>query len=104
MRGGDVTGLKLLSPEYVAVMVCLPLLRLDVLKVLMCESQGTVPSVFVPSRKVTVPLILPASIWLPLTVRCTSAVKVTSSPTVDGFGELVRLATVPRVLRSTATP
>jgi len=93
-----------LSPEQVAVIECVPLLRLDVVKLAPPETSVIVPSVVVPSRKVTVPVILPASLRLPFIVGRTVSVKVTGWPRKDGFIELLRNPVVPLVLRSTVTP
>jgi len=50
------------------VIECVPLLRLDVVKLAPPETSVIDPSVVVPSRKVTVPVILPASLRLLFTV------------------------------------
>ena len=53
---------------------------------------GPVPRVFAPSRKVTVPVMVPA------VVELTVAVKVTEAPTVEGLSEEVRAVEVAAVV------
>lgn len=52
------------------------------------ETSVTVPRVVVPSRNVTVPVILPATLALPLTFGRTMAVKVTAWPKEMGSWSL----------------
>ena len=55
-------------------MVCVPTVRVDVVNAAEPATSGTIPSVVPPSRKVTLPLGVPA-------LESTVAVKVTLTPT-----------------------
>src|SRR5712692_1068280 len=74
--------LKLPSPLYVAVMVWLPTVRLEVAQVALAPARATaLQIVLAPSWKVTLPVGEPA----PGAVTLTVAVKVTDCPNTDGF-------------------
>ena len=51
-----VWGLKLLSPEYVGVMKCVPAVANDVVNVACPLTTGADPKLFGPSLKVTLPV------------------------------------------------
>src|ERR1051326_7545374 len=74
-----VCGTKLASPRYIAVMLWLPTLSVDVEKVATPELRAEVPSVVLPSRKVTLPVGDPDPPMLALTV----AVNVTGWPVAE---------------------
>jgi len=77
----DVAVVKFASPLYVAVMSCEPAVSVDVVNVAVFGEpplSEPVPRVVVPSMNVTVPVA-----FMVLSV----AVKVTESPTLDGFRE-----------------
>src|SRR5207245_9001200 len=82
----DVLPVKVTSPPYTAVMVCVPAPKVESGKVAVPrEAQlhvttDAVPIVFAPSLKVTVPLGDPP-LWAP-----TFATKLTVWPTMEGFG------------------
>lgn len=65
-------------PAYTAVIGCVPLASDEVLNVALPPLRVPVPSMSVPSLKVTVPVGVPP-------VEETVAVKVTAVPKVDGF-------------------
>jgi len=98
----EVDGEKLESPEYVAVTLCEPLEREEVVNAAVPEVKGTVPSEFAPSRKLTVPVGLP----LP-DCGVTVAVNVTLCPLVscvlDALSEVVVAARVPLAAVKTKT-
>ena len=73
------------SPLYFAMIVWLPKVSDDVLKLAIPPARATVPSGVTPSKKVTVPVGAE-----PVTV----AVNVTWSPTIDGFSEDVSVVVV----------
>jgi hypothetical protein len=79
---GEVLGENLVSPEYVAVMERVPAASEEVVNVAMPPARDPVPSVELPSLKVTTSPSGGAP-ELELTV----AVKVTVCPTVVGFEE-----------------
>jgi hypothetical protein len=85
----DVLLTKLLVVPYTALMLCFPLVRLDVLKVAVpVESSVPVPNVALPALKLTVPLgVTPVD-------ELTDAVNTTGWPTVDGFGLELSVVTV----------
>jgi hypothetical protein len=77
-----VLGLKLVSPPYSAVMVCVPAESAEVAHAACSADKATFEQIGVtPSLKVMLPVGLPAETAL------TVAVKVTACPTVDGFAE-----------------
>ena len=69
-----------LAPENVAVSECVPAARVDVRMTAEPLARSAVPSVVIPSRKVTVPLEL---------AGVTEAVRVTFWPRAAGLGEAV---------------
>ena len=75
--------LKLVSPEYVAVIECDPTDNVEVVKVAMPPDTAPVPRVVTPSKNVTVPDGLPA----PGATTATVAVNVTLCPEIDGFSD-----------------
>ena len=81
------------SPEYVAVIVCVPAASADVVMVALPPLRATVPSVVVPSVKVT----LPVSGAVP-EPGLTVAVKVTVWPTFDELSEDLTLVVLFRRL------
>ncbi len=76
---------KLELAPYTAVMEWLPTLRVEVEKVATPEDKVPVPSVVVPSLKVTVPV----GTAVPGALATTVAVKVTDWPGFDGLSEEV---------------
>lgn len=91
VNGEEVFALKLLSPEYEAVMVCAPTANADVVnEAAPVESSVAVPMVEVPSRKVTVPVGVPE-------VALTVAVKVSACPKTVGFLEETTAVVAPAV-------
>lgn len=94
---GDVDALKFESPEYAAVMVCVPFERDAVENVAVPDVTATVPSSVVPSLKVTVPVGVPLpdcgaivavnfTLWPAVSCRvdALSDVLVTASPGGNG--------------------
>jgi len=81
VRAGDVAAINAVSPEYAAVMLWLPLVRVEVEKLATPFTRAPVPRAVVPSRKVTLPVAVPIAGATADTV----AVKVTDWPKVDGF-------------------
>ena len=80
------------SPPYTAVMECEPIVSALVLYVATPELTVPVPKVLVPSLNVTVPV---AAAAVPVgELVLTVAVKVTKSPFVEGFKEVVKLVVV----------
>lgn len=67
----EVLLAKVASPVYVAVIVCRPTARPDVLKIAVPPLMGPVPIAASPSKKVTVP------VGVPVVALLTVAVKVT---------------------------
>ena len=81
VKSGDVLVMKLTSPPYTAVMLWLPAVSAEVVKVATPPLSVPGPSVLAPSLKVTVPVGVPA----PGGTAVTVAVKVTDWPKVDGL-------------------
>lgn len=77
----DGLPIKLESPLYWALIVCVPTDRVEVERFACPPLSAAVPSVVAPSRKVTVP------VGVPLVFEATVAVKVTDCPWVE-FGLL----------------
>jgi hypothetical protein len=86
----DVLVLKLPSPPYTAVIVCVATLSPLVLKVAWPPLSVPVPKVIPPSLNVTVPPGVP----LPGALALTVAVKVTPWPHTDGLAEELTLVVV----------
>src|SRR6266516_4415702 len=78
-----VLVLKFASPPYDAVIEGDPTANVEVVNVAVPPDRVPVPSVVAPSRKVTVPLGLPA----PGATGATVAVKVTLCPKTDGLAD-----------------
>lgn len=78
---------KSASPLYLAVMEWLPRVRPDVGRLALPAVRAMVPSVVVPSRKVTEPVGTPA----PGAVAVTAAVNVTVWPYALGFADELRV-------------
>jgi hypothetical protein len=71
----EVLAVKLESPPYAAVTECMPTVRIEIVKMAApLEFSFPVPSVVVPSRKLTVP------VGVPLLPEVTVAVNVTGVP------------------------
>jgi hypothetical protein len=81
LSAADLLGVKEVLPLYVAAMVCVPSASIESVNSALSPLTLTVPRVFVPSRKVTVPVTVPPN------SGTTVAVKVTACPKVDGFNE-----------------
>jgi hypothetical protein len=81
---GEVLGANLVSPEYVAVMERVPAASEEVVNVAVPPANDPVPSVVLPSLKVTTS----PSGGAPA-LELTVAVKVTACPTLVGFEEEV---------------
>ena len=82
-QAADAAPRKLPSPEYVAVIEWTPAARVEVVNVAVPLVRVAVPRLAAPSRKVTVPVGVPA----PGATALTVAVKVTDWPNVDGLVE-----------------
>src|SRR4051794_37428622 len=79
-----------LALEYDAAIVCVPTLRLDVLKLGAPPDNGAGPARIVgPSRNVTEP-----SVGGCPPLSATVAVNLTGWPTIDGFGEAATIVVV----------
>lgn len=74
----EVLPLKLVSPLYTAVIECVPPVRFAVLKVACPLLSVPVPSDWLPSMNVTIPVAV---------FGTTVAVNVTDVPNVEGFGD-----------------
>jgi hypothetical protein len=74
VAAAEVLALKLESPPYAAVMECGPTVSIEIVKVAIPLFRAPVPSVVVPSRKVTEP------VGVPLLPGVTVAVNVTGVP------------------------
>jgi hypothetical protein len=95
----DVLVLKLVSPEYDAVIVWIATERADVVRVAAPPPDSApLPMLTPPSRKVTVPVGVPE----PGDLTPTSAVKVTDWPNTVGF--VPDETTVPVVASRTVCP
>src|SRR5581483_11874078 len=81
----EVLVVKLVSPAYTAVMAWPATAKAAVVNVAEPPESVAVPSVVVPSRKVTVPLGVP----VPGATAVTVAVKVTPWPNTEGLTEEV---------------
>ena len=81
----DVLPAKLVSPAYTAVMGCEPAVSVVVVNVATPAASAPLPMGVPASRKVTVPLAVADD---------TVAVKVTESPTFEGFNEELRIVVV----------
>ena len=80
----DALAAKLASPEYLAVIECVPTAKEDVLNVACAFAPSEpLPIWLVPSRKVTLP------VGVPLTALETAAVKVSCCPAVTVAAEEV---------------
>ena len=77
---GDVLVAKLASPLYTAVMLCIPGVNVDMLKLAVPFTNGDVPRVVVPSKNVTVPVGAPDA-------EPTLDRKVTLCPKEEGIAE-----------------
>jgi hypothetical protein len=85
----EVLALKLASPLYVPVMLCVPTARVEMDNVATpLEFSDDVPICSVPSWKVTCP------VGVPEVPEATLAVKVTVCPSVDGFTDEVNVVVV----------
>src|SRR5581483_2546884 len=99
--GALVVGMNAASPEYFAVMTCVPAAR-DEVDIDACPAlRVTLPRLVLPSKKVTVPL---GTADTPRTVAATVAVKVIACPAVDGLAEELRPTLFPPAFNRTATP
>jgi hypothetical protein len=93
--------LKLLSPLYSAVMVWVPTVSDDMLKLALPLLRETVLRMVEPSLKLTVPVGVPA----PGALAVTLAVKDTTSPKFDVLGAALTAVLVPSWLTvSVAVP
>ena len=81
VSGADAFGLNVVLPEYTAVILWVPALRLEFFRMAVPPASGTVPSEFEPSLNVTAPVTFPAPFKLAVTV----AVKVTCWPDTGGL-------------------
>lgn len=81
INAGDALLLKFRSPEYCAVMLCAPTDSEVVEKAALPPAKPLLPIIAVPSRKSTVPVIVPAACEL------TVAVNVMDCPNIEGFAE-----------------
>lgn len=70
----------MLSPEYCAVILCCPAVKLALAVADPLPARGTLASVVLPSRSVTVPVGVPCPF-----ATATTAVNVTDSPALAGF-------------------
>ena len=81
---------SMVAPSTVSVMVWVPTVRLEIVKVAVVMPLVVVsvpwPMLVEPSKKVTVPLGLPGAV-VPGALTLTVAVKVTSCPEDDGLAE-----------------
>ena len=88
---GVVLPVKFVSPAYTAVRLWLPEASDDVLKVAVAAPFSVaVPSVVVPSKKVTVPVGVPT----PGATTVTVVVRVTSWPKFEEVGDADKLVAV----------
>jgi hypothetical protein len=97
-RAADVAAVKFVSPEYEAVMTCVPLERADVERAACPLVRVCVPMIVVPSRKVTVPVGVPAAGDAAVTV----AVNITDPANSDGLAFEARATTEPPLLTTWA--
>jgi hypothetical protein len=89
LRTVEVLAAKLASPPYAAVMGCVPIESVDVVKVATALLfRAPVPRVVGPSRKVTVP------VGVPEVLDIIAAVNVTGAPLDDVAAELTSAAVV----------
>jgi hypothetical protein len=93
----EVTPPNVASPEYVAVMVWLPVASAVVVYVATFEVSVTVDSTVAPSLNATVP------VSVPVVVDVRVAVNVTDCPGVDGFTDDVSAAVVTALLTTCVT-
>lgn len=85
----EVLEINVASPEYLAVMECDPVLKLELEKVACAvPSRFPVPIWLAPSKNVTVPL------GVPVEALVTLAVNVTDCPFVAGFAEDITVVVV----------
>jgi hypothetical protein len=86
VSAAEVLGLKVASPEYEAVIECVPTVRAEVVSVALPALTVTgAPRAVVPSRNVTVPVKVPA------VVLETVAVNVTEWPTTIAAADVARV-------------
>jgi hypothetical protein len=75
VTAGELLAVKLESPLYAAVMECVPTVSIEIVKVAVLPAFSVpVPSVVLPSRKLTLP------VGVPLPAEVTVAVNVTGVP------------------------
>ena len=91
--------LKLASPLYEVVIVWLPTVSVEVVKVATPPPRGAVPIVLPASRKVTVPVGVPGA-----ATAETVAVKVTACAKNDGFFDEVIVVVVLNLLTTWGFP
>src|SRR5438876_11019852 len=83
VTGFEALPLKVLSPEYVALMPCDPTDNVETIILACPATSGAVPKLVPPWSKLTVPVGVP----LPGATATTVAVNVTGCPKTDGFDD-----------------
>ena len=78
----EVLPANVVSPEYLAVIECVPAVSVEVVSVAWPALSGLVPIALGPSKNVTLPVGVPERLF-------TAAVKVTDCPAFEGFKDEV---------------